>query len=287
MGSLVAAVASYLRARQADGQWLLRIEDIDPPREVKGASDSFLTTLELFGFEWDGDVTYQSKRFDLYRDALEKLKASNSVYRCKCSRREIERAIRYRSGRNGVYPGTCVESAPDQSAVVNWRFATQDSQVTFTDLLQGEQTIRFGKTKRHGDFIVWRKDDLPIYQLAVSVDDIAQGITEVVRGIDLLHETAGQILIRNQLTGDDTATQSSWMHVPTVTNAKGDKLSKQTGAAPLDNENVAQQLCHALKLLGLPVEPALSRAAVREIWAFAFEHWQSNNLFNIQIATLD
>ncbi len=281
MGSLTAAVASYLRARQADGEWLLRIEDIDPPREVKGASASFLTTLEAFGFEWDGEVTYQSQRFDQYRDALESLLKLDMIYRCRCSRRDIRAAIAAEHGKQNVYPGTCLKHAPDESVPVNWRLRTNDACVRFTDMLQGEQIIQFGRDQ--GDFVVWRKNDFPIYQLAVTVDDLDQGITEVVRGIDLLQETAGQILIRNAFT----PTTPNWVHIPTVVSDQGYKLSKQTAAPALDTNRAAQQLCDALSGLGLPVEGALKRAAVRDIWSYAIERWEPNKLFQIKKITLD
>lgn len=281
MGSLAAAVASYLRARQAGGEWLLRIEDIDPPREARGASATFLTTLECFGFEWDGEITYQSTRFERYRDVLHTLAAKHLVYRCRCSRRDVQLAIASQKGPDGVYPGTCLKTPPEESADVSWRFKTDSRVVAFTDALQGRQRVQFGRDQ--GDFVVWRKDDLPSYQLAVTVDDLEQGITEVVRGIDLLQETAGQILIRKALTDSQTA----WMHIPVIVNAHGEKLSKQTAAPPLDIDSAAQQLCTVLGALGLSLDNALMRASVPEIWAFAIENWEPNSLLNIKKTALD
>ncbi len=280
-GSLAAAAASYLRARQAGGEWLLRIEDIDPPREIEGASDAFLTTLDQFGFEWDGEVTYQSQRHQRYRDVLDTLREQDLVYRCRCSRRDIKNAIAARNGIEGVYPGTCDGNEPAQDEETSWRFRAQQSRVLFTDLLQGEQSVQFGTDQ--GDFIVWRKDDLPSYQLAVTVDDMDQSITEVVRGIDLLHETAGQILIRRALS----RTTPDWVHIPVVVNHNGYKLSKQTGAAAVDPDLAAQQLCVALGAIGLEVDDALKRAAVRDIWSYALESWQPNKLFKKKKITLD
>ena len=281
MGSLAAATASFLRARQSAGDWLLRIEDIDPPREVTGASASFLTTLEQFGFEWDGPVTYQSDRHELYRDTLETLSKQHKVYPCQCSRKTIREAIIAQNGKAGIYPGTCLEHPVPGSLHTNWRFQTRQSRVQFTDQLQGEQRVQFGQDQ--GDFVVWRKDELPSYQLAVTVDDLDQGVTEVVRGVDLLQETAGQILLRQALSVNPL----KWMHIPMLVNPEGDKLSKQTAAPPIHSAHAAQHLCDALAALGLTVEAALKRAAVRDIWDYAFEHWQPNKLFNKQKYTLD
>lgn len=285
MGSLAAAAASFLRARQASGEWVLRVEDIDPPREVKGASASFLTTLETFGFEWDGPVIYQSDRFDLYRKELIRLVDAKQVFRCTCSRRTISATITAQNGPAGVYPGTCRGNQCESAAPTNWRLFTHDQEVHFTDLLQGEQRVRYGHDL--GDFVVWRKNDLPSYQLAATVDDLNMGITEVVRGIDLLNETAGQILLRQALAEPALPPQPTWLHIPMVVNPQGYKLSKQTAAPPLDCTNVAQQLCVVLKAIGLPVEDALRRAAVRDIWQYAIEHWQPKALLNKQITTLD
>lgn len=305
MGSLVAAVASYLRARQANGEWLLRIEDIDPPREVQGAAAGFLTTLELFGFEWDGEVVYQHQRTRLYQDALAQLVRDGFAYRCVCSRRQLKMAVEAGTALEGVYPGTCLHAPPADDIDTNWRFVTRLSRsgqqtpeqtdsasptqalnrVLFHDQLQGEQETRFGQSQ--GDFVIWRKDDLPSYQLAVSVDDLDQGITEVVRGIDLLQETAGQMLLHQALRQNQNKTPIKWMHIPVVVDQRGDKLSKQTHAAAVDAQNAAQHLCDALTLLGLETEASLRRAALQEIWTYAIEHWTPKHLYLQDKATLD
>ena len=275
-GSLLAAVASYLQARAAGGQWLLRIEDIDPPREVPGAAEDIVDTLARFGFEWDEEVVYQSQRIDIYREVLHRLASDGACYRCVCSRKTVQEAIAMRGGPPGVYPGTCLTTPPPDDALGNWRLATAGVSVEFDDRLQGTQRVRFGKDQ--GDFVVWRKDDLPSYQLAVTVDDALQHITEIVRGHDLLHETAGQHLLRERLGYPRPATA----HIPVLLNEAGEKLSKQTGATALDAARVAQQLCSALRLLGLAVPAALDGGNTAEIWTWAIEHWSFKPLLNKQ-----
>lgn len=281
MGSLLAACASYLRARQAQGEWLLRIENIDPPREMPGASDSFLHTLEAVGFEWHGSVVYQRDRIERYRSVVDALNQQQTAYRCRCSRRDIQQAIAAQNGPESVYPGTCLGQPPNPDESCNHRLNAGTDTLFFSDALQGEQCITFGRDQ--GDFVIWRKDDLPSYQLAVTVDDLDQGITEVVRGIDLLHETAGQIVLRRHLS----ETQPDWMHIPVIVNSSGEKLSKQTAAPSLQTRRAAQHLCDALALLGLGIPSALRRAAVRDIWSYAIEHWEPNQLSGKEKVTLE
>lgn len=285
LGSLLAAAASFLRARQAKGKWLLRIEDIDPPREMPGAADGFLRTLEQFGFEWDDQVVYQSTRHAQYREALEHLARSSLAYRCQCSRKDIRVAIETGTGRDGVYPGTCLHQPPATHADVNWRFAAAENKVSIQDALQGRHSAQFGYDQ--GDFVIWRKENLPSYQLAVSVDDLAFGITEVVRGIDLLHETPGQVLLHRHLRTASDTTETTWMHLPLLVDGRGDKLSKQTHATPVEGRFAAQHLTRALGLLGLSLPDGLERAAVQEIWHYAIANWNPKCLYKRQTLRLD
>lgn len=280
-GSLIAAAASYLRARQHGGQWLVRIEDIDPPREIEGAADDILRTLEHFGFEWDQKIIYQSHHTELYRHALDTLKTQHHAYPCVCSRRELRQHLAESGGTEGVYPGICRPDAAQESSVerssntVNWRANTGTGTTEFIDLLQGTQRVKWQVDQ--GDFVIWRKDDLPSYQLAVTVDDHDQRISEVVRGKDLLQETAGQNLLRAWLG----FAQITTLHIPLMINSTGQKLSKQTGAAALDKSKAPQQLCTALSALGLNPDAALNTATPHEIWRWAIANWDLSLLNNI------
>ncbi len=264
-GSLVAAVGSYLQARSQGGQWLVRIEDLDPPREVPGAADDILRTLEAFGFEWDGEVMYQSRRQAVYEATLEKLRQSGALYACGCTRREI--ADSSMNGIEGpVYPGTCRAGlAPGRNARA-WRVRVDGAVVEFDDLLQGRQ--RSALATDIGDFVVKRADGLFAYQLAVVVDDAEQGITEVVRGADLLHSTPRQILLQRLL---DLPTPR-YLHLPVVLNDAGEKLSKQTFAAPVDRVNPLPALQNALELLG-QTPPDCDIDGFPDFWRWAMLNW--------------
>ena len=270
-GSLLAAAGSYLRARQAGGRWLLRIEDIDPPREVAGASDSILRCLELYGFEWDGDVTYQSAQPERYRDALRQL--GNLVYRCTCSRADIVRDGKRLGVPAGIYPGTCRNQLRDPRLPGTWRVRFPLCPA-FDDLLQGHIEAGFAGD----DFVVWRRQDWPAYQLAVALDDGAQGITEVVRGVDLLDSTPRQIYLLRQLGFRPPA----YMHLPVCVAADGEKLSKQTGARALDTAHPGTVLWHALAALRATPPTGLAAQPVAEIWRWAIRHWSPNALKNIK-----
>ena len=232
LGSLVAATASYLDARAHGGEWLVRMEDLDTPRNQPGAADSILADLEVFGFRWDGPVVYQSQRIEAYRDALDRLKAAGLAFPCGCSRKEID---------GDRYPGTCANGLPPGKVARAWR-------------VRGE-----------GDFVLLRADGIFAYQLAVVVDDAAQAITDVVRGADLLDSTPRQIFLQG-LLGYPTP---HYVHVPVVLAADGQKLSKQTGAAALDRSRAGDLLWDALEFLGRRPPAELRRAAVDEIWRWA------------------
>src|SRR5262245_30741435 len=196
-GSLVAAVGSYLSARAADGAWLIRIEDIDPPREVPGSADSIVATLAGFGFEWNESIVFQSERSDLYREALERLTASGAAYPCSCSRSEIAAAGTGGPDDEPRYPGWCRSGVRSPQRAQAIRLPVSDECVAFDDAIQGRVTANVAETV--GDFVIRRRDGLTAYQLAVSVDDAAQDITHVVRGADLLESTPRQILLQRTL----------------------------------------------------------------------------------------
>jgi glutamyl-Q tRNA(Asp) synthetase len=267
-GSLVAAVGSYLEARRQAGEWLLRIEDVDTPRNVPGAADSILKTLADFGFEWDGSVLFQSHRIDAYVDALDGLKRAGLVYGCSCSRREIaDSATRPAVDGGLAYPGTCRGGLPPGREARAWRLRVNDETVAFDDLLQGRVTQYLESDV--GDFVLRRADGLFAYQLAVVVDDDFQKISHVVRGADLLASTPRQIWLQRCL-GYSTPI---YAHLPVVANAAGEKLSKQTLAHALASDQATAELVRALRFLGQPVPSELSRATVAKVWNWALENW--------------
>ncbi|MEK7815873.1 MAG: tRNA glutamyl-Q(34) synthetase GluQRS [Pseudomonadota bacterium] len=267
-GSLIAAVGSYLQARAQEGEWLVRIEDLDPPRAVAGAADDILRTLEAFGFQWPGPVLYQSRRHADYAQALEQLDRAGVLYACGCTRREI--ADSSVNGIEGpVYPGTCRAGlAPDRNARA-WRVRVDGAVVEFDDLLQGRQ--RSSLATDIGDFVVKRADGFFAYQLAVVVDDAEQGITEVVRGADLINSTPRQIHLQ-RLLGLPTP---GYLHLPVVLNVAGEKLSKQTGAVPVDATNPLPALWRALELLGQSPPHELLAADLENFWRWAMQSWSA------------
>lgn len=229
----MAALASYLDARYHDGgRWLVRIEDVDEPRTVPGATDSILRCLEAYGMEWDGPVVYQSQRKDLYRAALAAL--GPHAFPCGCSRVP------------GIYPGTCRNGLPPGKTARAWRLRVDDAVISFVDRLRGPQTDVLAETS--GDFVLLRADGYFAYQLAVVVDDADQGVTDVVRGEDLLDSTGRQILLQ-RLLGYPTP---RYAHVPVVRDASGEKLSKQTLAPPVDERGDDATLQAALRFLRVP-----------------------------------
>lgn len=273
-GSLLAAVASYLEARRRDGAWLVRIEDIDPPREVAGAADQILRTLEGFGLHWDESVLYQSDRHEAYRAALARLQEAGLLYRCTCSRKHIAAAVRQRDAQDGrrrsadYYPGTCRGASGQSGRHGALRVLVPDQPIAFTDAVQGEQ--RQNLATEVGDFVVHRTDGLFAYQLAVVVDDAAQEISHVVRGSDLLLSTARQIHLQ-QVLGVPTP---GYAHIPVAVNAAGQKLSKQTGAPALDPRQPGRALWQAFAFLGHRPPIELRDAPTATLWSWALEVWQ-------------
>jgi glutamyl-Q tRNA(Asp) synthetase len=269
LGSLLAALASWLDARAAGGVWLVRIEDLDPPRNVPSASDAILCTLHAAGLDWDESVLYQSARGDAYRDALRRLADSGMLYSCNCSRREI--ADSALPGIEGpVYPGTCRHRSADPVAALALRVRTGTAPIAFDDRLHGHIEHRLEHDT--GDFVVRRADGIAAYQLAVVVDDAAQGITDVVRGADLLASTTRQIHLQ-RLLGLPTPRHA---HLPILVDAAGDKLSKQTGARAVGPADVGPALRQVLALLQLPEPPADLPPREIPIWAVA--HWRIDRI---------
>jgi glutamyl-Q tRNA(Asp) synthetase len=264
-GSLVAAVASYLDARAAGGEWLVRIEDVDTTRTVAGASDSILRALDAFGLRWDGEVERQSERTARYSAALDRLRRDGHVYRCRCSRREI--ADSALSGIEGpIYPGTCRDLLLGDDVDGADRLLVPKGAVAFVD--RGRGTIRQDVAREIGDFVLRRRDGLFAYQLAVVVDDADQGITDVVRGGDLLLSTPRQILLQRLLS----IPTPRYLHIPVATDSAGNKLSKQTHASPIDANRPEEALREALAWLGQPVP---DHTDSRAILASAASDWRA------------
>jgi glutamyl-Q tRNA(Asp) synthetase len=260
LGSLIAALASFLDARAARGRWLLRIEDLDPPREVPGAAKSILRSLQRHGLVWDGDVTWQSSRSAAYQRALQMLADRSLTYPCACSRARL-------AGLSGRYDGHCRQRPPPAGVAAATRVVTTPKTIAFNDAIQGAQRQCIGEAV--GDFIVQRKDHLCAYQLAVVVDDGDSGVTHVVRGADLLECTPRQIYLQELL--DLPAVR--YAHVPVLANAQGQKLSKQNLAPALDDEQPVRNLLFALRFLGHPMPPEQYRQP-STLLAWAVNHWQ-------------
>jgi len=247
-GSLVAALASWLDARAAGGRWLLRIEDLDRGREQPGAAAEIQRALESFGLDWDGEVVFQSRRGARYEEALRRL--GEKVYACGCSRREIaDSTLSLAADGAVIYPGTCRAGLPPGKTARALRVRTDGPPIRFVDRVQGPQEQDVAREV--GDFVLRRADGPFAYQLAVVVDDAEQGVTDVVRGADLLDSTPRPILLQ-RLLGLPTP---RYLHVPVAVDAAGEKLSKQTGALP-----VATSIRKALAFLGQPETESLAEA---------------------------
>ena len=263
-GSLLAAVASYLQARVNHGKWLLRVEDIDPPREQHGADKLIVNALEAYGFEWDGAVTYQSQFQSRHEELVQALLDDGQAYPCSCSRRDLAGARRGPLG--AIYPGTCRNGC--QATDVAIRVRTDDAPIRFVDVLQGEQLQHL--ESESGDFVIKRRDGLIAYHLAVVADDHDQGITEIVRGIDLLDSTPRHIHLQ-RLLGFATP---GYLHIPVAENNDGQKLSKLTGAAAIDQQEVRPVLVCALEGLGQKPPGDLAESGLESIWEWATTHWR-------------
>ena len=263
-GSLVTALASYLQAKSQKGQWEVRIEDIDPPREIKGSAEKILKTLQTFGLEWDNKVIYQSQHSLLYDKVLNKLHADKLSYACHCSRRLIQKT-------QGIYQNSCRNKQLTlKNNALRINLEGVSSALTFTDQLQGN--IIFPHLI--DDFILKRSDGLYAYNLAVVVDDIEQEITEIVRGADLL-ETTGKQLALYQLLG---VPPPNYLHVPLVVDTEGRKLSKQNHAASLNIDNPTAELIKALRFLGVVLPKNASFKHCKEILEWAIKNWSVDNI---------
>jgi glutamyl-Q tRNA(Asp) synthetase len=263
-GSLTTALGSYLEARCRGGRWLLRMEDLDTQREQPGASAAILRDLERLGFEWDGEVQYQSQRHALYRAALDQLISQQQVYRCSCTRREIQ-ALALRGLDGWVYPGSCRNGALRLDGPGAWRFRVTDTPLMFVDDLQGPVCQMLARDI--GDFVLLRADGFWAYQLAVVVDDGEQGVNHVVRGADLLVSTARQIALQQGLG----LAVPTYCHLPLLVNQQGEKLSKQTRALAVSAGKALAELVCAMRRLGHTPPDDLD--SVAQFWAWALENW--------------
>ncbi|WP_312548879.1 tRNA glutamyl-Q(34) synthetase GluQRS [Massilia sp.] len=270
-GSLVAALASYLDARAHHGQWLVRIEDIDEGRSVPGADTAILALLDSLGMHADGEVVWQSRRKQRYQDAADRL--GSLAYPCGCNRREIiDSRLGVAPDGAAIYPGTCRAGLPEGRGMRSLRLRVPDAgqdAITFTDRFMGTLTQHLALEA--GDFVLKRADGYWAYQLAVVVDDADQGVTDIVRGADLIESTARQIYLQ-RLLGVPTP---RYLHVPVVRNADGEKLSKQTGALavlPGDEPAAVQALLEAARFLGLPLERPDTLAS---FWRAAISAWSA------------
>ncbi len=272
LGSLVAAVGSFVDARRNGGRWLMRIEDLDTARIVPGCADSILHTLELFGLRWDGEVEYQSRQKDRYLHALESLQSRGLTFECSCSRREATN-----TGDSG-YPGTC-RAGPARPGPTAIRFRIDDDQrVRFEDLVQGWCQFDL---RTLGDFVVRRRDGAFAYQLAVVVDDAERGVTDVIRGADLLESTAWQIALQQALGYDSPR----YGHLPLVVEPPQGKLSKSRRSVAVEAGRAVPQLIAALRLLQHPPPAELARAGVSELLAWAGSTWSLERLRGLREVT--
>lgn len=247
-----------------NGQWLLRVEDIDPPRAQPGATDAILHALESYGFEWTSDVIFQSDSHAAHEQALQSLLERKLAYPCGCSRKELAGAPRGPLGR--IYPGTCREGCDAPETAI--RLRTTNAPISFVDGLQGLQSQNLESDS--GDFVIRRRDGLIAYHLAVVVNDGLEGITEIVRGIDLMDSTPRQIWLQ-QLLGYPTP---NYLHIPVVTHPNGDKLSKLTGAKAVPPEDAANALFAALVTLQQKPPPALRRKRLTQVWQWGIQNWR-------------
>lgn len=274
LGSLVAAIGSYLQARRANGIWLVRIEDLDPPRTIPGAADHILHALQTLGFRWDEPVVWQSQRSAMYEQALNLLIERGLTYPCSCTRSELQGLVEAPAvdGDELRYPGRCAHGPMRADGPHAWRLRVDHQAIEFNDGLQGSHCIDLQQSI--GDFVIKRRDGWFAYQLAVVVDDAAQGITEVVRGYDLLLNTPRQIAVQRALS----LATPRYLHLPLITDRHGHKLAKSSHAAPIDVGHAGPTLWRALQLLQQSPPAALQSATVSQLWEWAIANWQPERL---------
>ncbi|UVM41764.1 tRNA glutamyl-Q(34) synthetase GluQRS [Pseudomonas sp. B21-017] len=261
-GSLVAALASYLDARSVGGRWLVRMEDLDPPREEPGAQAAILKALESYGFEWDGEMVRQSDRHAAYAEVLNRLFSQGLAYACTCSRKQLE-------PYHGIYPGFCRNAGhgTENTAI---RVRVPELEYHFIDRVQGEFRQHLGREV--GDFVIRRRDGLYAYQLAVVLDDAWQGITDIVRGADLLDSTPRQLYLQ-ELLG---LPQPRYLHIPLITQPDGHKLGKSYRSPPLTEDQATPLLLRALRALGHTPVIELNDATPREVLNWGIAHWDAS-----------
>jgi glutamyl-Q tRNA(Asp) synthetase len=258
-GSLVAAVGSYLQARKRGGKWLVRVEDIDPPREVAGSANRILEDLARLGMKPDGPVLFQASRLRAYTEACQALLLRGHAFFCACSRKQLP--------ASGIYPGTCRDNTASRTAGMSVRVRVSGERVRLADPVMGDLEQRL--EREVGDFVIRRADGLPAYQLAVVLDDAYQGVTEVVRGSDLLDSTPRQVYLQG-LLGLPTP---GYLHLPTAVTAAGEKLSKRSQSDPVNRSEPAGAVRAALGFLGQNPPRELELGA---LWRWAIEHWDTD-----------
>ena len=260
-GTLIAAVGSFLQAKKNDGEWLIRIEDVDTTRTIDCSDKEILNTLEVFGFEWDGEIIYQSYQTEHYQQALEQLISQSLVFPCSCSRKKLAES------NSDIYPGTCRAKILPEPGEYAFRLIANDTTVEFNDIVMGKQSQNI--KHKCGDFVIKRRDNLFAYQLAVVVDDARQNITEIVRGSDLLDSTPRQIYLQ-QLLGYTTP---GYCHLPLAVDDDGNKISKSEGGASVEIKYKEKLLCKSLAFLGQNPPGDLSDSSINDIWKWSIENW--------------
>ncbi|BDR12515.1 tRNA glutamyl-Q(34) synthetase GluQRS [Vibrio sp. STUT-A11] len=261
-GSLVAALGSYFQAKANHGAWLVRIEDLDPPREMPGATQAILQALQAYQLHWDGEVVYQSQRHHLYQAQIDTWLENGDAYYCQCTRKQIKQ-------HGGFYPGTCRDKNLKEGAI---RLKMTKPIASFSDLKHG--TIKIPEQLVNEDFIIKRRDGLFAYNLAVVLDDIDQGVTEVVRGADLIEPTGRQISLY-QILGQP---EVSYLHLPLAIDNNGNKLSKQNHATAIDINNPKPALLKAMTFLGFDIPEEIRASAIENILRWGCENWQLEQL---------
>ncbi|MFC5078645.1 Glutamyl-Q tRNA(Asp) synthetase [Vibrio thalassae] len=266
-GSLIAALGSYFQAKSHSGQWLVRIEDIDPPREVAGAASLILKTLDTYQLHWDGDVLYQSTRLEAYQDQIERWINNQQAYLCECTRKQIK-------AHGGYYSGTCRDKTLPASTPCAVRLKMRYPVESFIDQRYGQLDIP--KALAEEDFIIKRRDGLFAYNLAVVLDDIYQGVTEVVRGADLIEPSGRQISLYKTLDVEPV----SYLHLPLAIDDNGNKLSKQNHATAIDLDNPVPTLLNAMRFLGFNIDNSIETESLETIIQWGVENWRLLQLPN-------
>jgi glutamyl-Q tRNA(Asp) synthetase len=260
-GTLIAAVGSYLQAKKNNGNWLIRMEDVDTTRKVAGSDKEILNTLEAFGFEWDDEIIYQSQQTALYQSALEQLLSQSLLFPCVCTRNQLAES------NSNIYPGTCRNRKLPEENKHALRLLARDVTIEFNDIVMGKQSQNIAQ--QCGDFVIKRRDALFAYQLAVVVDDALQGITEIVRGSDLLDSTPRQIYLQ-QLLAYPTP---DYCHLPLAIDKHGNKISKSDNATRVDIKCRERLICEVLTFLGQNPPFDLTGSSIDDIWSWAVKHW--------------